>query len=176
MNMEKLLPYLDKMKIVFKEPCKKWGFDRFHYGIKIWDEVFNYYGSNKEYSDEDRCKQCWWKIVGSFDNRYSRMMRAVHGKEVSEEKYNAHIIDEWANRLKIELPTDDDIKKSALYCLVNDYWTYEDYKLEDFIDDFWYKAKEWIQVYKELEINNSRMKNVFTNDELKILQELYEDY
>lgn len=136
MDMKKLLPYLDKMKIVFKEPCKKWGWDRFHYGIKIWDEIFNYYGSNKEFTDEKR-------------------------------NYN---------NVRTPLPTDDDIKKSALYCLVNDYWTYEDYTMEDFIDDFWYKAKEWMQVYKELEINNSRMKNVFTNDELKILQELYEDY
>lgn len=136
MDMEKLQPYLDKMKIVFKEPCKKWDLDRFNYGIKIWDDIFNYYGSNKEFTDEKR-------------------------------NYNNVIT---------TLPTDDDIKKSALYCLVNDYWTYEDYTMEDFIDEFWYKAKEWMQVYNELEINNSRMKNVFTNDELKILQELYQDF
>lgn len=54
-DMEKLQPYLDKMKIVFKEPCKKWGMYRYHYGIKIGDEVFNYFGSAKEYEDELKC-------------------------------------------------------------------------------------------------------------------------
>jgi hypothetical protein len=63
-----------------------------------------------------------------------------------------------------------------LSCLVMDYWTYEDYSMEDFIDEFDYKAKEWIRVYKELEINHSRMQNVFTTDEMRLLQELYQDY
>lgn len=176
MDEKKLQPYLDKMKIVFVELCKKWDMDRYHYGIKIWDEVFNYYGSNKEFTDEDRCKECWRNIVGSFENWYSRMMNRVHGKEVSEEKYNAYVIQEGAKRLDIDLPTTDDIKKNALYALVNDYWTYEDYSMEDFIDEFVYKAKEWIKIYKELEINHSRMMNVFTTDELRLLQELYQDF
>lgn len=164
MDTTKLQPYLDKMKIVFKEPCKKRDMDRFHYGIKIGDEVFNYYGSNKEFTDEERCityaiHQYW------EEDRFYRT-----------QKSNDRLTKEWAKWLDLKLPTDDDIKKNALNCLVNDYWTYEDYTMGDFIDEFGYKAKEWIKIYKELEINHSRMKNVFTTDELRLLQELYQDF
>lgn len=150
MDKMKLQPFLDKMKIIFKEPCKKWDMDRYHYVIKIGDEVFNYYGSAKEYEDEQYKIDMdnhfvWWKLF------------------------------KWKPVRKISLPTDDDIKTSALYALINDYYTYEDYSMEDFIDAFGYKAKEWIRIYKELEINHFRMNNVFTTDELRLLQELYQD-
>lgn len=150
MYTTKLQPYFDKMKIVFKEPCKKRDLDRFHYGIKIGDEVFNYYGSNKEF------EYTQWKIKADRDANPMSLLKKKYGKFVE--------------------PTDGDIKRDALYALVNDYWTYEDYTMEDFIDEFGYKAKEWIQIYKELEINHSRMKNVFTNDEMRLLQELYQDF
>lgn len=155
MDTTKLQPYLDKMKIIFKEPTKKWDMDRYHYGIKIGDEVFNYYGSHKEFIDEAR--------INLYCNNYNRSFA------------------QWAKYLNMKIPTDDDIKTDALYCLVNDYWTYEYYyDLDEFIDEFicefWYKAKDWIKIYKELEINHSKMKNVFTTDELRLLQELYQDF
>lgn len=164
---KKLQPYLDKMRIVFKEPCKKWDMDRYHYGIKIWDEVFNYYGSAKEFEDEKRCIEyaihTYWKSTRSL---------AI----LNRDKTNDELLIEWAKWLWIKLQTDDEIKTNALYCLVMDYWTYEDYSMEDFIDEFGYKTKEWIMIYKELEINNNRMENVFTIDELRLLQELYQDF
>jgi hypothetical protein len=67
MDTTKLQPYLDKLKIIFKDPCKKWDLDRFHYGIKIGDEVFNYYGSNKEFEDEERVK----KYIDNYNRNFT---------------------------------------------------------------------------------------------------------
>lgn len=147
--MDWLQPYLDKMKIIFKKPCKKRDMDRRHYGIKIWEEVFNYYGSNKDYEDEKGKKKSYIGVnPKSLRHKYKNM----------------------------KLPTTDKILTDALNCLVNDYWIFDDYDMEDFIDVFGYKVKEWIMIWKELEINYYRMNNVFTTDEMNRLREMFQDY
>ncbi len=128
--------------------------ERYHYGIKIGDEVFNYYGSANEF------EYTQWKIKAGLDANPMSLLKKKYGKFVA--------------------PTNEEIKRDALYALVNDYFTYDEYTMDEFVDEFVdefeYKASEWIRVYNEINIIHNRMDKLFTRSDMKLLQELYQDF
>ena len=154
MNRKKIQPFLDKMEIVSKYECEKLDMKRWHYIIKIDNEVFDYYGSAKDFEDEI------WKAKADID---------TNPKSLLKKKY-------W----KVKLIADDEIKTDALYCLISDY-NYWDYNLIDFLEEMGYcddykMLKEWWKIYNQILINKQKLDDVFTSKEIEILQKEYQDF
>ena len=70
----------------------------------------------------------------------------------------------------------DNLTKNAMWCLYQDYLSAMDYEEYDFIHEFGYEEKECKRIYKQLIRNYKRLKELFNNDTLNILEKEFEDY
>ena len=69
-------------------------------------------------------------------------------------------------------------KKDCLYAILSDSWAYEDYDdIDDFQGAFGYeKASECLRAYNGCKKAYQKVHYVFTDDELSVLNEHFQDY